>query len=100
MTDLQLIICAAIVAFAISAVFGIGVIFSVCEMLKQLDEETPEDQTPAKRYEFNTIAWPYFPKLHQLKPFEADGWRIVNVVQCADGYMVIFEREKVKEGKK
>lgn len=47
MTDLQLIICAAVVAFAISAAFGIGVIFSVCEMLKQLDEETPEDQTPA-----------------------------------------------------
>lgn len=96
MTDLQLIICSAIVAFAISAVFGVCVIFSISQTLKKLNEETPEDQQPAARYEFNTIAWPYFPKLHQLKPFEADGWRIVNVVQCADGYMVIFEREKVE----
>lgn len=99
MTDLQLIICAAIVSFAISAVFGIGVIFSVCNMLKQLDEETPDNQQPAARYEYYTMAWPYFPKLHQLKPFAADGWRIVNVVQCADGYMVIFEREKLEEKK-
>lgn len=100
MTDLQLIICAAIVAFAISAVFGIGVIFSVCEMLKQLDEETPEDQTPAARYEFRTIAWPYCPRPIELREFIDKGWRIINAVQCAGGYMIFLEREKVKEGEK
>lgn len=108
MTDLQLIICAAIVAFAISAVFGIGVIFSVCEMLKQLDEETQDDQQQEARYEYTTRYVNTYNREGEhgnkltmlLQEMGANGWRVLELQNTHNQfYYIYFERLKV-EGKK
>lgn len=92
-----MIISAAVVAFAISAVFGIGVIFSVCEMLKQLDEETTEDQQPSSRYEYDL----YFMDVDDYGSIRDlvnrkgnEGWRVASMNKMGNQYRILIEREK------
>lgn len=107
MTDFQLLICAAVVAFSVSAMFGVGVIFSVCNMLKDIEEETPEERRPTVRYEYttryvnNNADSGYRALERTLRDMGENGWRVLEMQNTNDQfYYIYFERPKIKDDAK
>lgn len=110
MTDLQLIICAAVVAFSVSAVFGIGVIFSVREMLKSIDEEPPTKEPTTKelgmvperdKYEYDIYIISSLGDARSIMNAKAEqGWRAISISDTKeDWYRILIERRKDHEQK-
>lgn len=109
MTDLQLIVCATIVAFSISAV-GIGVIFSVCKMLESIDEEPPTKEPPMKElgmvperceYEYDIYIISSLGEARSIMNAKAEqGWRAISISDTKeDRYRILIERRKNHEQK-
>lgn len=105
MTDLQLIICAAVVAFSVSAVFGIGVIFSVCKMLESIDEEPPMKElgmVPERdKYEYDIYIVSSLGDARSIMNAKAEqGWKAISISDTKeDRYRILIERRKDHEQK-